>query len=397
MANWMSADEVQGRLGVKLQTLYAYVSRGQITARADAADPRRSVYAFADVERLALRQRHGRRATVAREAMSFGEPVLSSAITTIADGRLYYRGRDAVSLSNQSSLETTACLLWGCGEDDPFAGLACQPLAVSGPDGRARAFAHFAQRAATDPAIAGRAEPALRREGAVLMSSLVNAVCGSGGGGLLHDRLARAWRIEGGRVDVLRRCLVLCADHELNASAFAARVAASTGASLAAGALAGLSTLSGPSHGGMTAQVTALVAEARRAPSFKGAVAQRLAQGLSIPGFGHPLYRGGDPRADAIRTAAPWSPEMQAIASACEDATGARPNLDFALVAMARSLNLPSDAPFMLFALGRTAGWIAHMLEQHASGSGVIRPRARYTGPLPDGTVAALHLGRDAA
>jgi citrate synthase len=329
------------------------------------------------------RKMRGRRATVAHEAMSFGEPVMASAVTTIHEGRLHYRGRDAATLCDTFTLEATARLLWGCEDDDPFLGLTTRPLTVSGPDGRARAFAVLAQRAAVDAATVGRSDATLRQEAASLMSDLVDAVAGQTGTGLFHDRLSRAWRIEGARVDVIRRALVLCADHELNASTFTARVAASTGASLAAGALAGLSALSGPLHGGMTARVTAFVAEARRASDPREAVMQRVAQGLPVPGFGHPLYPGADPRAVAIAAAAPWSKEMQTIATAGEQVTGARPNLDFALVAMARTLGLPADAPFSLFALGRAAGWVAHMLEQRASGAGLIRPRARYTGPAP--------------
>ena len=383
MAGWITAEEAQARLGVKLQTLYAYTSRGLIANRADEADPRRSLYAADDISRLTLRKMQGRRATVAREAMSFGEPVLTSAIATITGGHLYYRGRDAAVLSDSFTLEATARLLWGCEDDDPFLGLNPHPLTVAGPDSRARAFAVLAQRAAVDPAISGRSDKALRREAASLMSDLVDAVCGQARTGPLHERLARTWRVEGAKADAIRRALVLCADHELNASTFAARVTASTGASLAAGALAGLSALSGPLHGGMTAQVTAFIAEARRASDAKGAALQRLAQGLSVPGFGHQLYPGADPRAVAIAASVRWSDEMQGIAVACEQVTGAQPNLDFSLVAMARTLALPADAPFIIFALGRAAGWIAHMLEQKASGAGLIRPRARYVGPAP--------------
>lgn len=383
MAEWITAEAAQARLGVKLQTLYAYTSRGMIANRPDGADPRRSLYAMEDVDRLAVRKMRGRRANVAHEAMNFGEPVMASAITTIHAGRLYYRGRDAATLSETFTLEATARLLWGGEDGDPFSGLTTRPLTVSGPDGRSRAFAVLAQRAAVDPATTGRSDANLRREAASLMSDLVDAVGGQTGTGLFHDRLARAWRIEGAKVDVIRRALVLCADHELNASTFTARVAASTGASLAAGALAGLSALSGPLHGGMTARVAAFVGEARRSSDPHEAVMQRVAQGLPIPGFGHPLYSGADPRALAIAAAAPWSDEMQAIATAAERVTGARMNLDFSLVAMARTLGLPADAPFILFALGRAAGWIAHMLEQRASGTGLIRPRARYTGPDP--------------
>jgi citrate synthase len=184
-------------------------------------------------------------------------------------------------------------------------------------------------------------------------------------------------------MDAIRRILVLTADHELNASTFAARVAASTGAPLAAAALAGLSALSGPLHGGMTVQVNGFIAEVRRSSDTKSAALQRLAQGLDVPGFGHPLYPNGDPRAQAIQAAVRFSDELNAIVEVCEDVTGAQPNLDFALVAACRTLGLPNDAPFTLFTVGRTVGWLAHALEQKQSGGGLIRPRARYVGPVP--------------
>ncbi len=110
---------------------------------------------------------------------------------------------------------------------------------------------------------------------------------------------------------------------------------------------------------------------------------QRLAQWLDVPGFGHPLYPFGDPRAQAIGGSIRYSDEIQNILRACENVTGAQPNMDFALVAMSRTLGLPADAPFALFTIGRAAGWIAHMLEQRSSGAGLIRPRARYVGPTP--------------
>ena len=177
---------------------------------------------------------------------------------------------------------------------------------------------------------------------------------------------------------------MLTADHELNASTFAARVAASTGAPLAASALAGLAALSGPLHGGMTVQVNGFIAEVRRASDPRAAAMQRLAQGLDVPGFGHPLYPNGDPRAKALQTALHYSEEMYAIAQAGEAVTGSPPNLDFALVALCRTLGLPNEAAFTLFTVGRTVGWLAHALEQRSSG-GLIRPRARYVGLQPGG------------
>src|SRR5690606_11460778 len=131
-----------------------------------------------------------------------------------------------------------------------------------------------------------RSKRVLQADAASLFHALAGSLTGPAGSGkAIHCRLATAW----GRpdaADLLRRALVLLADHELNASTFAARVAVSTGASLAAGTLAGLCTLTGPNHGGAAAELQALVREAERS-SAEAAVRQWLGQGRRIPAFGH--------------------------------------------------------------------------------------------------------------
>ena len=118
--DWLSAGEAMDALGVRPQTLYAYVSRGRIEARSQDADPRKSLYRAADVAELAKRKRQGRKAAqVAASAIAWGEPMLASAITTIHGGKLYYRGVDAAELARQASLEQAAELLWQA-TDTPF-------------------------------------------------------------------------------------------------------------------------------------------------------------------------------------------------------------------------------------------------------------------------------------
>src|SRR5205814_6951514 len=175
-----------------------------------------------------------------------------------------------------------------------------RPAPPDHPDMRTRAYLALAARAGSDPPARGRNALALAVEAATLLDVLTDAVAGEVMGGAIHNRLALAWgQGPGGPgADLIRRLLVLVADHELNPSAFAARVAASTGASLAASALAGLATLAGPRHGGATAAVRAFAAEAAQLGP-RQAIAARLQHDRVLPGFGHALYVDGDPRAAA--------------------------------------------------------------------------------------------------
>jgi citrate synthase len=204
------------------------------------------------------------------------------------------------------------------------------------------------------------------------------------------DATARALLVAlGGRtttssVEAMTEALVLSADHELNVSTFAARVAASSGANLAASILAALAALSGPLHGAATARVEALVAEIDRPERAAEAVAARLGRGESVPGFGHPLYPGGDPRgARLLELARRLSSKARAVrvlvsaANAMHLVAREPPTLDVGLTALAGALSLPRGAPLAIFACGRLAGWTAHVLEQREAGH-LLRPRARY-------------------
>ncbi len=379
--DWLDAEQVLERLGIRPQTLYAYVSRGRIEAAAHPQDPRRSLYRASDVAALAQKKARGRRAAdVAAEAIAWGEPVLPSAITTVAGGRLWYRGQDAVELAGDGvGFEDVARLLRG-GHGAALKS-ARRPEPAFADSARARLFLTLAARAGREPPARGRAPLALAMEAADLLEAVVDAATGQAGDGPAHARFAAAWGLDATGADLLRRTLVLLADHELNASTFTARVAASTGASLSAACLAGLSALSGPLHGGMAARVEAFVEEAeRRDPGH--AVSARLARGVSMPGFDHPLYPDGDPRAAALLGAFQALPLLADLRMTTETATGLAPNIDFALVTLARTLKLPPDAPFILFATARSAGWTAHAIEQLQTGR-LIRPRARYVGEAP--------------
>lgn len=393
---WMTAAEALNVLNVRPQTLYANVSRGKIRAKSDEADPRRSLYHHDDILRMARRS-NGRRKieAVSAQAMQWGDPVLPSAISTAADGRLLYRGRDAVTLADTATLEEIADLLWEAEPGQVLAAAArasataCAQAAGAPPAGALGAgLLALALRSASDAPSLDRPAAELRTEAAGILATLTAAMIGPGpavrssvgaeASATISRRLALAWQRPASE-DLLRRALVLMADHELNASTFATRVAISTGASLAAGVLAGFTTLTGPLHGGASAEF-ALLAAAARAHGAAAAVAGWRASGRALPGFGHMLYAEGDPRARALMKLLPELQPHTDLAAAAEAQAGELPNIDFALTLLAAAHGLPDDAPFILFALGRCVGWLAHALEQ-VQARRPIRPRARYVGP----------------
>ncbi|TIP43499.1 MAG: citrate synthase [Mesorhizobium sp.] len=372
------------RLNVRPQTLYAYVSRGRIGMKPDDADPRRSQYRADDIAALATRRDRGRSPqAIAESAIAWGEPAIATSISTVLHGRLIYRGKDAVEFSATARLEETAGLLWASDRPVSFASLTASAARQSGTP---TAFARLSALAAEGWPSLGRRSAMLQQDGAAATSVLATALGAAPGSEPVHTRLAQGWSVEAAGADLIRKALVLLADHELNASTFAARVAASTGAPVAACLLAGLATLAGPRHGGAGAAAIALVEDAERLGPDE-AIARWLAHDRPLPGFGHPLYPEGDPRADGVFSGLEIDEGLSRLRKAVLAATGLHPNIDFALAAMTRSLRLPADAPFRLFALGRSVGWTAHAIEQVTS-KRLIRPRARYDGPISAGMKA---------
>jgi len=339
---------------------------------------------------------------VAAGALDWGEPVLESAITAVGPLGPYYRGQSAHELAGSAGFESVAELLWtGARPDDattwertfvPSKWLAALPAEVSPLRMLAAAVPMMA---AHDPAPPEETDElprarrlvrrlaaclALRAEGARARVALEAAS--------IAETLAIAFDAApnpDSAIALIDRILVLCADHELNPSTFAARIAASTGADLHACVAAALATLSGPRHGGASERVEAVVQDVDSPRRASGWVRERIRRGQGIPGFGHRLYPEGDPRVapivDALgRADAPALRTLQALRRAVEEQAGLSPNLDFALVAGAAAMGLPPGTAGALFAVGRSAGWIAHALEQRAAGY-LIRPRARYNGP----------------
>jgi citrate synthase len=393
----LNARDTARRLGIKLDTLYAYVSRGIIRSLAVPGSRERR-YRPEDVERL----RQGRGGERPREALM---PLIDSAICLIENGRFYYRGRDALGLAETATLEDIAALLWQSDASRSTVADIAPFVPVPGDEpnsssGRGRAAAaletgliercqmRLAKLSASDVAALDLTRDGVARTGWRMLSALVGCIDGAAASDQpVHRRLAAHWRLEPAGADLLRLCLVLVADHELNASTFVARCVAGAGATPYAVVAAALAALSGRRHGGAAARAEAVFREIGEDADPLAVMAARLARGDTLPGLGQPLYPDGDPRASAILAAigaaAPAeAPRIAAAAAAAGRLSGQHPNVDFALAAAATALGLPNGAALGLFLVGRTVGWIAHAIEQYESQI-LIRPRARYTGRRP--------------
>lgn len=394
----LSADEAARRLGVRRDTLYAYVSRGLIRSETQRGT-RARLYHAEDVERLVERKQSRRDPSrVARGVLTFGEPLLDSRLTLIRDGRLYYRGLPAEGFLGQAGFEQVAGFLWGgsleTGIDPVVPALPRAFVAARGElDGLPpleRFQLALAAKAGEDASGYDRSAAGVRRIGAKVLRILTAVTAGhEPSADPAAQVLQQAW--SPGREearDLIEAALILWADHELNVSTFTVRCVASAQATPYAAVLAGLSALGGTLHGGATAQVEALFDEVGEPSRARSVLEARLRRGEHIPGFGHWLYREGDPRARALRERLePLAPcpalELAgAIEAECQRLIARAPNVDFATVALRRALALPEGACLSLVAIARSAGWIAHAIEQYAGGT-LIRPRARYVGEAP--------------
>jgi citrate synthase len=437
VTDFLTAAQAAQRLGVKPATLYAYVSRG-VLRRAHAADGRSSLFDSEEVEQLARRGRPRRPAGVA-------DITVESAITEITGDRLRYRGLDVIRLATTRTFEDVAELLWTGEFPAPLparaAGTAPTPDQSPTPaPWRATPAALAAGRgaqaalpagtlllerfqvivpamAATDPLRLQLDPAAVIAAGRSIIAGLVDCLPpaapdypssdypsmdypdsdnpGTDNPGTDYPIADRLWpRLCDRRASpALRRALsaalVLLADHELAASTLAARAAASVRADPYAVVATGLGAVGGALHGGASLGAEAMLAAAAGPDDVPRVVGELLRRGEKVPGFGHFVYRTGDPRAvlllDLVRRAAPKSGQLavaEAVLAEVRRKSLPEPNIDFAIATLARVAGMVRGSGEAVFAVARTAGWIAHALEAYA-GPGPLRPRAVYIGRPP--------------
>ncbi|HET9975393.1 MAG TPA: citrate synthase [Streptosporangiaceae bacterium] len=395
MADFLTAAEAARRLGVKPATLYAYVSRGVLT-RARAADGRASLFSADEVDRLARKGRPRRPAGTL-------EITVESAITEITADSLRFRGLDATRLAVSRTFEEVAELLW-TGElraaAEPWqarpaalaAGRAAQAALPAGTLPLERLQVIVPAMAATDPLRLQLDPSAVVAAGRNVIAGMVDCLPPVAAESSEDLVAARLWtrlcghRASPGLLHATSAALVLLADHELAASTLAARAAASVRADPYAVVGTGLGAVSGALHGGASLGAETLLAAASGPGDVPRVVAELLRRGEKVPGFGHFVYRGGDPRAivllDLVRRAAPKSGQLavaEAVLAEVRQKSLPEPNIDFALATLAQVAGMVRGAGEAIFAVSRTAGWVAHALEAY-SGPGPLRPRAVYTG-----------------
>ncbi|MEV8088581.1 citrate synthase [Streptomyces nigra] len=398
----LTTREAAELLGVKPETVYAYVSRGHLSSRR-APGGRGSTFDAREVETLARRNR--RESTPG--SGSGAELSVRTALTLIEGDRYYFRGVDATELAAQHSYEEVAEWLWtgrlrpGVTFTAPAASVAAARRAAgalpehAGPVDRLRVAAVAA--AAADPLRFDLAEKSVLATARTLIPTLVAALGPADPTDRDEGPLARRlWgRLSGRPADektlrVLDTALALLVDHDLAASTLAVRVAASARAHAYAAVSAGLGVLEGPLHGAASGLAHKLIVEVLDRGDAGPVIAEELRAGRRIPGLGHRLYTGEDPRARLLFTLLRELPQCEPALAAAHDivATAARhtplhANVDLALAVFTASFTMPATAGETIFAVGRTAGWIAHALEEYGERPLRMRPSGMYVGSTP--------------
>ncbi|HEY1830495.1 MAG TPA: citrate/2-methylcitrate synthase [Acidimicrobiales bacterium] len=381
MDRMLSSEEAAKRLGVKITTLYAYVSRGLVSSHPNP-NGRSSLFDLDDIERLAQRSRGG------RQSESRLATVTTSVTQLHQHGGPFYRGRAATELVATLHFEEVAALIWNQPPEDDWSPVALGPCPLVGTLDRMRWA--LVVCGANDPLRSDLRPEAVTRAARRVIASLTDVIAtgptGGDGDAAIAQRLAHRLgaRDPVAVAEALDAALILMADHELATSTMAVRVATSVHTDIYDALLVGLATLAGPLHGGASQEAHELLVRAER-DGVATALNEVLRQKRYLPGFGHAVYKSGDARHDALmRLVEPLlDPEQsdlvhEVIALAAEHRVPL-PNCDLALAALSWGLGLPSDSGRTIFAIARVSGWTAHYLEELTEPPLRFRARAVYS------------------
>ncbi|WP_057460814.1 citrate synthase family protein [Pseudovibrio sp. POLY-S9] len=388
---YLSAKEAANELGVRPATLYAYVSRGLV--RSVQGPGRTRLYDASDIR--FLRSRRAGEGSEERDGQSrsaAAKGVLETKLTLLTDEGHYYRGQSALELAKAGTLESVATLLWDC-ENDPFAQPAPHAVEVMSGHQRPaeRAIVALCSWPEQDSAAYTLSQELLKRKGACLIRLAASALLMQAPStDPMHRQIAQAWGVKNEKaVDLIRATLVLCADHELNTSAYAVRCAASTRAPLHAVLVSGLGAFMGPRHGTNAERVLSWLKHIHVADDIENVLQERCMNGEYLPGLGHSVYGGPDPRGEFLlgklmqsELDHPLVALIPPLLERSRELFGKHMNVDFPLALLEQILGLPKNSAGILFCISRISGWIAQALEQYQMQE-QIRPRAAYVGIRP--------------
>lgn len=407
--DFLTAQEVADELGVKVGTIYAYVSRGLIRSQASQEGQRHRLYSRDDVTRLLVRRQM--RVSLdppAENVLQWAAPVLETGISLIEDGRLYYCGIPIEKVALMLSAEELAALVWTQDAANaralfdfrrhPSAGKYRQKLRDLAID-RDNLFSLPSFQIilpiamADDPIAFDLRQESIALSGARILRLLTLLAAGDVPEDIsLAQMLQRGWQPEDERsIRFFDMALIICADHQVKLATFAARVAAALGTTPYSVINTAITALAGPEQGGYTEAVEVFLDEVKMPDQAVDAISSRLrrSESIPVPGFNNPLYPAGDPRArlllDALYDEYPDSPAIvlgRSIQEAVQQLRGEHPKMEFALAIFRRHFELPPGSTLGIFALGRIIGWIGHAIKQYRAKQ-TIQPRIRYTGPAP--------------
>ncbi len=387
---YVEATEAAAMLGVSIPTLYAYVSRKSIRSFPTAGTKRRR-YWRADVE--AIRDK-----ILPAGAPTTSTLVRDTELTLLTKRGLFYRGVSAIQLSEKASLEKVASILWQFPEEELMrAALPTLPRTTSSfarsaqsltASERALALLPLIEHAnpkASDLSDAGFARAGI---GVVRLIAALVVKADRPSQEPIHLFIARHAGLGADFADLIRRMLVLVADHELDPTTYAVRAVANTGATPYAAIMTGLLAGRGMRNSRWL-RISELVNDVMGTANPAGLVARLFRAGEAIPGFEKRVQHDiADPRPEALLQAMRGTMRQdkqfkrlaEAIAAATE-LTGQPPELIVPVAFLGAKLGFPDD-PLALPTVGRAVGWLAHALEQ-AGRQPMVRPRATYVGQLP--------------
>lgn len=411
----LTVSQTATRLNVKPETVYSYVSRGLLSSHRTGTG---STLDALEVEAFAQHRRRPSVSSTLREDGSRysanGAPlmVLDTNISHVVDGQLYFRGISTGDLVSHYHFESVASWLWG----EPLN--HSQKFETNIEDTRSAAkfvaalpeFASPLDRVTAALLALGSADP--------LRYAPQNNVAGLGAGliagvvSTLNEARHKNFRpkdyrgIAGGiraafgplkeddsrNICAIDAALVLLIDHDLAISTLAARAAASARATIYGGLTSAIGAMDSKLHGNASQDAAELISLVLQCGSPEKALAESIAsKGRMVPGFGHGLYPDGDPRAkillEVLHRESPDSHVLHAVeflARVMENRTQLKPNIDLALAALLHVEGMAPDAGPAIFAIARSAGWIAHMMDEYACIPMRMRPHGRYSGPAPD-------------